>query len=169
MRFFLLLVLLASASFSQAIPRGQYTTLTDQQISIPKPSGEKPLLLILSFSHQGGDDVDRWTKRSKPRYAQDERVDFYILADFQGVPSLILKMIMHGLRRSVPEPERSHFAPFYADENLWKKLVGFDDPKIAYVVLANPNGSVVWQTRGPSSDALTVEVENAIVKLRPNP
>jgi len=80
-----------------------------------------------------------------------------------------MKMIMHGLRRSVPEPERSHFAPFYADEDRWKKLVSFDDPKIAYVVLAHPNGDVIWQTRGPSSDALTAEVETAIVKLRPNP
>jgi hypothetical protein len=156
----------AGTSFSQTVPRTQITTLTGQSVTFPKIGGEKPLLLLLSFSHQGSDDMTGWNKHFKVPYASDGRVDFYELADFQGVPSFIMRMILHGTRRSVQEPERSHFAPIYADEDKWKKLVNFDDSKIVYIVLANEKGAVVWQTRGPASEAGAAGLEAAVAKLR---
>lgn len=98
-------------------------------------------------------------------YETDPRIDYYELTDFQGVPSFVMKMILHGMRRSVKEPERSHFAPLYTNENDWEKLVDYKASNIAYLVLADPGGQVVWQTHGPAGDAKAANLEAAVTKL----
>lgn len=153
-------------SFPQQIPRTEFTTLTGASAVVPKDASVKPLLLLLTFTHKGSDDVIAWNKRFKVSYETDPRIDYYELDDFQGVPGFIMKMILHGMRRSVPEPERSHAGPFYTHEEDWKKLVSYDDPKVTYVILANGRGHVLWQTRGPANDAKASELESAIVKLQ---
>jgi hypothetical protein len=148
---FLLLTVISSA---QTIPRTELVSLDGQPIVFPKPGSEKPLLIVLSFSHKGSDDVSNWYKYFK----DDARFDYYELADFQGVPSFVMKMILHGMRRSVKEPERSHMAPFYTNEDQWKALVHFDDPNVAYVLLANAKGEVLKQVRGPATSAAAINL-----------
>ena len=156
----MILVSLLLLTVAQTVPQTEVTSLDGKTLSFPAAGSEKPLLIVLSFSHKATDDVSNWYKHIK----EDSRVDYYELADFQGVPSLIMKMILHGMRRSVKEPERSHFAPFYANEDHWKQLAHFDDPNIAYVLLANAKGEVVWQNHGPASDA-GVSALQAAMKL----
>jgi hypothetical protein len=158
------LFLMTIPSLSQQIPRTDVTTLTGTHVFLPKEAKGKPLLLLLTFSHKGSDDLSAWNKRFKVSYATDPRIDYFELSDFQGVPPFVMKMILHGLRRSVHEPERSHFAPFYTQEDGWKKLVNYGDPKITYLILADSSGHVVWQTRGPATDGKAAELEAAIVK-----
>jgi hypothetical protein len=155
----------SATSPGQLIPHTECTTLTGTRVVFPKAGSEKPLLLVLSFSHKSAADATSWNKRFEPDY-QGNLIDYYELADFQGVPSFVMRMILHGMRRSVQEPERSHLAPFFNREDYWEKLVNFNDPKIAYVVLTNGSGEVVLQTRGPASDAKAAEVERAISQLR---
>jgi hypothetical protein len=155
------LVPLLLLTLAQTVPHTEVTSLNGQALSFPRPGSEKPLLIVLSFSHKGGDDVSNWYKYVK----EDPRLDYYELADFQGVPSLIMKMILHGMRRSVKEPERSHLAPFYSNEDQWKQLAHFEDPAVAYVLLAKAKGEVIWQTRGPATDAGAADLKAALKKL----
>ena len=164
-----LLFLAVVQSFSQQIPRADVTTLTGTHVVLPREAKGKPLLLLLTFSHKGSDDLAAWNKRFKVSYATDPRIDYFELSDFQGVPSFVMKMILHGLRRSVHEPERSHFAPFYTQEEAWKKLVNYSDPNITYLLLTDASGQVVWQTRGPATDGNAAELEAAIVKQQSRP
>lgn len=151
---------------AQQIPRTELTTLTDSHVVIPIVPPVKPLLVLVGFSHKSGEDAAAWNKVYKVRYETDPRLDYYEIADFEGVPSLVMKMILHGMRKSFQEPERSHFAPFYAHEQEWKKLVGFSDPNISYLVLADKTGRVVWQVHGPASAAKAADLEAAIAKLQ---
>jgi hypothetical protein len=164
---FFFLLFLTPLSSSQQIPRTDFTTLTGARVVVPQEAGTKPLLLLLTFSHKGADDVAAWNKRFKVSYEIDQRIDYYELSDFQGVPAFVMKMILHGMRRSVVEPERSHSAPFYSQEAEWKKLVNYDNPKVTYLVLADAGGHAVWQTHGPATSEKTAELESAIAKLRP--
>ena len=152
------------AAFSQQIPRTEVTTLTGAHVVLPQEAKGKPLLLLLTFSHKGSDDLAAWNKHFKVPYATDPRIAYFELADFQGVPPFVMKMILHGLRRSVHEPERSHFAPLMTQEEDWKKLVIYGDPKITYLILADESGHVVWQSRGPATDEKAGDLEAAIVK-----
>jgi hypothetical protein len=151
--------------FPQQIPRTEFTTLTGTRAVVPIESGTRPVLILVTFSHKGAADVADWNKRFTAKYQNDRRLDYYELSDFQGVPPLVMKMILHGMRRSIKEPERSHSAPFYTNEDEWKKLVSFDDAKVTYVVLADRSGHVIWQTTGPASAAKAAELENAVVKV----
>jgi hypothetical protein len=174
MRVFLLAIALASLterSFSQAtqhtVPKTEVTTLSGHPASFPTAGSQRPLLLLLTFSHKGSEDLSQWSKHAKVAYASDPRIDLYELSDFQGVPPFIMKMILHGMRRSVQEPERSRSAPFYTNEEQWKKLVSFEKPNVVYAVLATANGEVLWQTQGPASDTKAAELESAITKAQP--
>lgn len=159
--------LLSSFGIAQQIPRMQVTTLTGVQFVVPKePTSDKPVLLMLSFSHKADDDLKAWNKHYKTIYENDPRLDYYEFADFQGVPSFVMKFILHGMRRSVQEPERSHFAPFYSQEQDWKKLVGYSDPKLGYLILTDGTGHVLFQINGPASDAKAQELEAAVKKAR---
>ena len=162
------LFLLTISSFSQQIPRTEVTTLTGTHVVLPQEAKGKPLLLLLTFSHKGSDDVAAWNKRFKVPYETDPRIAYFELADFQGVPPFVMKMILHGMRRSIHEPERSHFAPFLTQEEDWKKLVNYGDPKITYLILADESGHVVWQTRGPATDEKAADLEAAIAKQQPH-
>jgi hypothetical protein len=168
-KFCLLLVLAPTvpslSAAAQQIPHTEAKSLTNQPIVVPVSGATKPLLVIIAFSSKGGDDSQAWNKAFHMRYETDPRIDYVELADFQGVPSFIMGMILHGMRRSVQEPEKSHLAPFFSQEDAWKKVVSFKDPKVAYVVLADPPGHVVWQTTGPASDQKVAALEAAIVDL----
>lgn len=168
--FRLCLVLVAAAGFAisaaaQQIPHTEAKSLTDRPIVVPVPGATKPLVVIIAFSSKGGDDSGAWNKAFHLRYETDPRIDYVELADFQGVPSFVMGMIMHGMRRSVHEPEKSHLAPFFSQEDTWKRVVSFKDPKVAYVLLADPSGRIVWQTSGPASDAKVAALEAAITDL----
>lgn len=169
LHLFALVIWLGTDLFAQQIPRTELTTLTNTHVIIPIEPTVKPLLVMVGFSHKSSEDVAAWNKVYKIHYESDPRFDYYEIADFQGVPSFIMKMILHGMRRSIQEPERSHFAPFYVHEQEWKTLVGFDDPKITYLVLADKTGHVVWQIHGPATAAKAVELEAAIARMQPHP
>ncbi len=168
-KFRILLVLAASvlalSAAAQQIPHTEAKSLTNQPIVVPVPGATKPLVVIIAFSAKGGDDSGAWNKAFHTRYETDPRIDYVELADFQGVPSFFMGMILHGMRRSVQEPERSHLAPFFSQEDTWKKVVSFKDPKVAYVLLADPSGHVVWQTTGPASEEKVAALETAILDL----
>ena len=156
---------LALSAAAQQIPRTEAKSLTDQSIVVPVPGATKPLVVIIAFSSKGGDDSGAWNKAFHMRYETDSRIDYVELADFQGVPSFIMGMILHGMRRSVQEPEKSHLAPFFSQGDAWKKAASFKDPKIAYVLLTDPSGHIVWQTTGPASDQKVQALEAAITDL----
>jgi hypothetical protein len=158
---------------AQQIPRVDVTTLSGGHVVLPEPGSTRPLVIVIAFSAKGGNDAGLWNKRLQPLYTKDSSFEYLELADFQGVPSLIMKMILHGMRRSVHEPERSHLAPFYAAEGDWKSLVGKGnsnvDKRIAYVLVADASGHVRFQTHGPASDAKVAEVRTAITRLKHRP
>lgn len=150
---------------SQSIPQTDATTLTGAHVAFPESGNAKPLLLLLGFSHKSSGDMAIWNKKFKVPYETDPRVQYYELADFQGVPPFAMKMILHGMRRSIQEPERSHMVPFHSEEAAWEKLVYYNDPKIVYVVFADASGHVLWQTRGPATDSKAAELEAAVARL----
>jgi hypothetical protein len=161
----LLLLIAASTAFAQTLPPLQAKTLDGAPVVLPGEGRTKPLLLLLGFAHKSDDDFKKWAERARTPYVSASRIDYYELIDLQGVPSIINKMILHGMRGEVKEPRRSHFATFYQHDAEWKMLVKYSDPNVAYVVLADPQGHVVWQSKGPADEAKALELESEIAKL----
>ena len=150
---------------SEVIPRTKGTTLDGKAVSLPEAGSKKQLLLVLSFSHKATGDVEKWSAALHGLYAQGS-VDYYELDDFEGVPSFVMRMILHGMRRSIPEPERSHVVPFFKQEKSWKNLVQYSRANIAYVVLTDAEGNVVAQVRGPFETVKAARLKQALEDSR---
>ena len=90
------------------------------------------------------------------------KVAYYEMADFQGMPSVMMWMISHGLHRKIPKDEQSYFVTFFHHEDEWKKLAGYSTPADAYLIVATADGRVLWQTHGPQTDANYAELQHAL-------
>jgi hypothetical protein len=153
---------------AQQVPPTQAKALDQSVITFPQNDG-KVLLLLIGFSHKSEKECDKWNDRLKPGYLHDSHLAYYELADFQGVPSFVMRFILHGLRRAVPKDEHAHFIPFYSGEAEWKKLVSYSAPEDAYLVVADPAGYALWQTHGPPDDNKYSELQAALTKATSRP
>jgi len=151
-------------SCAQTIPATQAKALDGSSVNFPRNDSPKPLLFVIGFSHKSANQCKSWSQRLKPIYARDPRIAYYELADFQGVPSFVMWMILHGMRREVPKDDWPHFVPLYTDEEKWKKLAGYSAPDHAYLIVADPSGRVLWQAHGPPSDANYGELQAVLGK-----
>lgn len=147
---------------AQQIPATQAITLSGTSVSFPDAASGKPLLFVLGFSHKSSEPCKAWNKRLSPLYLNDSRISYYQAADFQGVPSLILKMILHGMKREIPANEHSHFVLLQKNEDQWKSVADFSAPDDSYILLADPSGHIVWQTHGAPTDDQLFALQAAI-------
>jgi hypothetical protein len=165
---FLACLLVTCSSLAQNVPSTTAEALDGSTLVIPKPASQKPLLVVVGFSHKSSADFKEWNQRALSAYLTDPRIDYYELADLQGVPGFVRAMILHGMRREVPQPQHSHFAPFTAGEEEWKKAVGYSASTNTYLVLAQPSGHIVWQTSGTPDDEKVATLKHALATLLPS-
>ncbi len=149
-----LLSVVGFGEVGQNLPRLDATTLTNQRVVLPDAGRYHALILVFGFSRKSADQAEAWEKRISNDYSSKDEVGYFEIPELQGVPGFVKPMILHGMRKEVPLSEHSHFAPIYEHEQELKKLVGFGKDEDAYVVVADSEGRVVWQTHGP------VNVEN---------
>jgi hypothetical protein len=154
-----------AASHAQQIPATQAKTLDGTAVSFPDAATGKPLLFVIGFSHKGGEQCREWNKQLAPVYLKDAHVVYYEAAVLVGVPSLVMKMILHGMRKDIPGDEQSRFVLLESNEQAWKTVANYSAPDDAYVILAIPGGHVVWQTHGAANDAQVAALQSAVAKL----
>ncbi len=155
----------ASGASAQQIPTTQFTTLTGESHRIPDASDARPMLLVLAFSHAASADVERWNRLTKMSYSADARIRYFEFADLEGAPSFLRGMIVHQMRRAIPAPENAHFAALTAQDSAWKQLVSLGNPDVAYFVLADAQGRVLWQTHGPCTPETVSAVRNQVMRV----
>lgn len=161
---FLSLAFCASTN-AQSIPPVKAKTLADIDIVLPPPGGTQILILVLGFSHKSGENCAPWGKRLSADFHSDARVTYYQLPVLQGAPSLVRPMILRGMRKDIPAEQQAHFVPILDHEDEWKKIVNFSAPDDAYIVVADAQGHVTWQTRGALTDTSYDALKSALSKL----
>ncbi len=152
---------------AQSVPSTTAKALDGSAVTFPKSQSRKSLLVLVGFSHKSSADFKEWNQRALSPYLNDPRIDYYELADLQGVPSLIRTMILHGMRREVPKAQHSHFAPLTAGEEDWKKAVGYSAAQDTYLILAAPTGHIIWQTSGAPDDNKVAAFKQALTRSLP--
>ncbi len=151
-RLFIACLAIGWPCLAQVVPTTTAKALDGTAIVFPRPDSRKPLLLVIGFSHKSDGDFKQWNQRMLSPYLSDPHIDYYELADLQGVPSFVKGMILHGMRREVPVAQHAHFAPLTAGEEEWKKAVGYSASDNTYVVLADASGHILWRTHGVPDD-----------------
>ncbi len=161
----LFVAFLCCASLAQQIPTTQAPTLDGTIVSFPHEASGRPLLFVIGFSRKSNDQVEEWNKRLSPLYLKSPHVFYYQVADLTGAPSFTIKMILHSMRKQVPVEEQSHYVLIENNDDKWKNLVNYSDADDAYIVLTNPSGHVLWQARGPVTDAQISALQAELAKL----
>jgi hypothetical protein len=96
-KWFVVCVLVACRCLGQNLPSTQAKALDGSAIVFPQPASQKPLLVVVGFSHRSSEDFKAWNQRALSPYLTDPRIDYYELADLDGVPSFVRTMILHGM------------------------------------------------------------------------
>jgi len=167
--FPLLFLAFSITASAQSIPPIKAKTLADTDIVLPQPGSTHSLVLVLGFSHKSAENCGPWGKRLSADFRSDSRVAYYQLPVLQGAPSFVRPMILRGMRKDMPADQQAHFIPILDHEDEWKKLANFSAPDDAYIILADPHGHVVWQTRGPLTDASHDALKSAVSKFLASP
>ena len=169
LRLSLLFLFTAILSSAQSIPAVKAKALDDTEVTLPDPAGKQTLILIVGFSKKSGEPSRVWTKKISADYNTDARIAYFVVPVLQGAPSLVRPMILHGMRKGVPARELPHFVPLYSNESDWKKVVNFSAPDDAYLIVAAPDGHLVWQAHGPYSDAMYADLKKSVATLLEKP
>ncbi len=163
--FILFFLFAALSTRAQTIPPINSKTLNDTQITLPNSGTSQPLILVVGFSHKSSESCGPWGKRLAADFHANPKIAYYQIPVLQDAPSFVRGFILRGMRKDVPAAEQSHYIPVYDHEADWKKLVGFSGPDEAYVMVADPQGHVVWQTHGAMNDTSYGEMKAAVDKV----
>ena len=159
---FTALLVLVPLSRAQQIPATHAKTLDGGAVSFPDAASGKPLLIVVGFSHASSEPCKAWNKRLSPVYSSDNRILYYEAAELQSVPSLILKVVIRGMKKDIPANEQSRFVILQTNEDQWKSAAQFSAPNDAYVLLSDPAGHIVWHTHGAVTDEQLAGLRTAI-------
>ena len=160
-----LLCFCALPSHAQTIPPVKAKALDDSEVALPKPGGQQLLILVLGFSHKSGENCAHWGKRISADFASNPHIAHYQVPVLASAPSFVRPMILHGMRKGLSSAEQSHFVPVTDHEADWKKLVNFSAPDDPYILIAAPDGHVLWQTHGSVTDSAYAEFKSAVAQF----
>ncbi len=171
LRYFCLLLFVAVLAPAQTLqpgatlPQIKGTTLDEQEIILPDAVTGKITLLIITFSKTGGERGRAWNDRFFKDYPQDPKVTSYAIAMLQDVPSLFRGMVRGGIKRGLPAFMRRRFLTVTKDEDDWKRYVGLQDDKDAYLILLDIKGWVQWSRHGQFDQAVYDSLKATITQM----
>jgi hypothetical protein len=145
--------LAALAQVGQNLPHIEGTTLNNQKIALPDATRYRAIVLVLGFTHKSAEQADGWGKRLAKEYSSKPDIGYFEVPVLQSAPGMVRPMIVHGMRKGTPADEQAHVLPISQHEEELKKISGYKEPDDAYVVVANAEGRIIWQTHGAATDA----------------
>jgi hypothetical protein len=148
--------------------RGEY--LTGRNAVLPQDAAGRVALLMLGFTYDSRFQVEAWAKRFRRDFGTEAGVTFFEIPMIGGLAKLGKWFIDGGMRRGTPEADQEHVITVYSGSDLWKRRVGFLDPKSAYLILIDGGGKVVWNYAGSLDEtpyrALSSEVSRLLASKK---
>ena len=161
-----LLGIVLAAQATQSLPRLEGRALNGENVALPDAARYRAMVLVFGFTHKSADQADAWGKRLAKDYASHPEVAYFELPVLQSAPGFVRPMIVRGMRKGTPVSEQAHVLPLDKHEDELKKLVGYKEVDDAYVVVANSEGKIMWQTHGGVTDAKYEELVRAVSALK---
>jgi len=134
-------------SRGERLPAMHGEFLTGRTAVLPDVASGRIAILLLGFTYDARYAVEEWA-RHFALFKNDPRVTFYEIPMIDGLARLGKWFIDNGMRRGTPESDYERVITVYGGTDPWKRLVDFRDPKAAYLILLDRDGSVVWNYSG---------------------
>ncbi len=156
---FLILTLLYFAACASAdtlkvgdtLPSISGETLAGGNLELPKDATGTITLLISSFSKKGGQDAQQWASQSSTEFVQDSNVICYSAIFLESVPRLFRGVVISGIKKGMPEDKYAQAIRIIKDEKLWKERMAVTDDDVAYLILLDRGGKIIWMHGGAFS------------------
>ena len=126
--------------------KGDY--LTGKPAVLPDAAAGKVALLALGFTYDSRFPVEAWIARFRKDFGQNPEVTFFEVPMIGGMARMGKWFIDSGMRKGTPEADREHAITVYGGVDPWKKLVGYNAPNAAYLIVLDKAGIVRWQHSG---------------------
>ena len=143
--------------------RGEF--LTGRTAVLPQAASGRVALLMLGFTYDSRFSVEAWEKRFRQDFGSEPRVTFFEIPMIGGLATLGKWFIDSGMRRETPKADQENLITVYGGTDSWKQRVGFHDPRIAYLLLIDQNGKVVWRYAGNIDEEPYRALSSQLVRL----
>jgi ATP10 protein len=135
-----------------ALPQLRGETLLGNSLVLPDAAAGKAAFLTIGFSKKGGKNTRAWSERFAKDYGSHANLTSYSVAMLEEAPKILRGFIKAGIKKSVPPQAQSRFLIVTSDEAAWKKYLNVADDDLAYVLLIDGNGRVIWKDQGAFDD-----------------
>jgi hypothetical protein len=160
----------APLALGDPLPALEGEFLTGRKAILPQDASGRVALLMLGFTYDSRFQVEAWAKRFRQDFGKEPRVTFFEIPIIGGLAKLGKWFIDGGMRRGTPKADQGNVITVYSGSDLWKKRVGFHDPKSAYLILIDGGGRVAWSYAGSLDEtpyqALSSEVSRLLAAPR---
>ena len=154
----LLPLLLASSEAPAPLPLGAVLPairgelLDGRACELPAAVKGKVTLVVLGFTRGSSEDVKAWGARFKAAYGADTTLTWMKIPVMGGMARVMKGVITGAMRGETPEADRAHLMTVWSGGDEWRRRMGYQQPKPAYVVLLDREGRVRWRGVGPLDD-----------------
>lgn len=155
----------AATLVAQDLPTIAGESLAGHHVALPGAASGKVAVLILGFSKASKTPTSAWGQRIEKDFAGTAHLVLYQLPVLEDVPGFIRGMVISSMRKGVPEDHRDYFVPVLHGESDLKKLVSYQEPDDAYLILLDRSGKIAYQTHGMLSEPGYTEFRQRIVAL----
>jgi hypothetical protein len=138
------------AANAEVMPPLPVTTLSGDSLVIPPQTANAPSLFVIGFSKKSRAQTSLWTQLLERDDPDGEPP--YQVAILDDVPRFVRGLIVHAIRKAVPERLHKRFLIVFEKADVWKQLAGFLDPDGAYLLVIGPHRQVVWRTEGKPTE-----------------
>jgi hypothetical protein len=123
--------------------------LSGGKVTLPDSSLGSAALLMLGFTYDSRHDVEAWAERFRGDFAADTTVTFFEVPVIGGAGRIARPFIDRGMRRGTPRELHDHVITVYRNAGEWKRRVGFSEPDVAYLLLVDRAGRLIFNAHGP--------------------
>jgi hypothetical protein len=165
-RIFLASAVLAMAAIvgvhasAQEMPATAGETLSGKHMVLAEAVRGHAAVIVAGFSHEGGTRTGDWMKAIHADSALSG-VEVYQVAMLAGAPSFIRGAIKSGMRKGMSSADQDRMVVLTQDQDKWKKFFNVSDDQVAYVLLLDSKGNVLWRGHG-SQDGQEPQLRAAI-------
>jgi hypothetical protein len=150
---------------AQDLPTIEGESLAGNNVALPAAASGKVAALILGFSKASKAPTSAWGHRIETDFAGTPDFVLYQLPLLEDVPGFIRGIVISSMKKDVPENQRNHFIPVLHGESDLKKLVNYQEPDDAYLILLDRNGKIAYQVHGMLSEPEYAEFRQHIAAL----
>ncbi len=147
------------------MPHIEGESLAGHKIAFPDATAGKVAVLVFGFTKASKGPTRSWADKILSEFGSRAGFELYQLPVLEDVPRLIRGMVISGIKKGVKENLRDHFVPILQGEAELKKLVGYEEPDGAYLVILDRSGQIVRQMHGAYSEAQYGQIQEELHKL----